>query len=244
MNTLGLIRTLGPVDLRNIRRDPLLAWAVALPVVMAFAMRWGVPALADWLGRTYGFDLTPYYPLLASGYFGIAPAFVGFIVGFLLLDERDDGILDAMRTTPVSLGSLIAYRIGVPIAAGLPVTLVGYLIVDLAPISVGALVVASLLAVFSGPVQALFLASFAENKVSGFALAKLYGAVADLPLVAWFVALPWQLAFGVIPLYWPLKLVWQAAAGDPWLGYALVGLVVNVLAVWLLLRRFQRVLAR
>lgn len=244
MNTLGLIRTLGPVDLRNIRRDPLLAWSVALPLVMAFALRWGVPALAAWLDRRYGFDLTPYFPLLASGYFAIAPAFVGFIVGFLLLDERDDGIFDAMRTTPVPLRSLLAYRIGVPIAAGLPVTLVGYLIVDLAPLPVGALVIASLLAVFSGPLQALFLVGFAENKVSGFALVKLWGAVADLPLVAWFVGMPWQLGFGLIPLYWPMKVVWLAAAGAPWLAYALAGFVVNGVAVWLLLRRFQRVLNR
>ena len=36
----------------------------------------------------------------------------------------------------------------------------------------------------------------------------------------------------------------QGAAGAPWLGYALVGLVVNALALWVLLRRFRRVLTR
>ena len=244
MNTLGLIRTLGPVDLRNIRRDPLLAWAMGLPLVMAFVLRWGIPALAGWLSRRYGFDLTPYYPLLASGYFIMTPAFVGFIVGFLLIDERDDGILDAMRATPVSMNSLLAYRLGVPIAVSLPITLLGYVIVDLAPLPFSALLAASLLATLSGPTQALFLASFAENKVSGFALVKLYGAVTDLPLVAWFIAIPWQWAFGLIPLYWPMKVAWQAASGAPWLGYALIGLLINLLAVWLLLHRFRRVLSR
>ena len=244
MNTFGLIRTLGPVDLRNIRRDPLLAWSVALPLVMAFVLRWGGPAIAEWLLQRYGFDLVPYYPLLASGYFIMTPAFVGFIVGFLLLDERDDGVLDAMRATPVSMNSLLAYRLGVPIAASLPITLLGYLVVDLAPLPWGALLTASFLATFSGPTQALFLASFAENKVSGFALVKLYGAVTNLPLIAWFIATPGQWAFGIIPLYWPMKVAWQAAAGEPWLIYALIGLVVNGLGVLILLRRFRRVLSR
>ncbi|NNF56781.1 MAG: hypothetical protein HKN04_00930 [Rhodothermaceae bacterium] len=244
MNALGLIRTLGPVDLRNIRRDPLLAWSMGLPVVIAFALRWGIPALAGWLLQRYGFDLTPYYPLLASGYFIMTPAFVGFIVGFLLIDERDDGVLDAMRATPVPMNSLLAYRLGVPIAASLPITLLGYFVVDLAPLPLGALLAASLLATFSGPIMALFLASFAENKVAGFALAKLYGAVTDLPLVAWFIATPWQWAFGLLPLYWPMKVAWQAASGEPWLVYALIGLVVNGLGVWLLLHRFHRVLYR
>lgn len=244
MNAIGLLRTLGPVDVRNIRRDPLLAWALGLPVVVAFLMRWGFPALAGWLMRRYRFDLTPYYPLLASGYLLIVPAFAGFIVGFLLLDERDDGVFDAMRVTPVPLTSLLTYRLGVPIVAGLLVTLGGYVLIDLVPVPFGALLVAALLAAFSGPIQALFLVTFAENKVSGFALVKLYGAVTDLPLVAWFLAMPGQLALGLLPTYWPMKVIWQAAAGAPWIGYACAGLVVNSLILGVLLARFRHVLAR
>jgi fluoroquinolone transport system permease protein len=244
MNALGLLRTLGPVDLRNVRRDPLMAWALGMPFSVALVFRWGIPPLADWLARSYGFDLTPYYPLLVSGYFLVAPAFIGFVVGFLLLDERDDGVLDAMRVTPVPIRSLLAYRIGVPLVAGLVVTLAGYGLVGLVTLPPLALLTATLLAAFSAPIQALFLVAFAENKVSGFAMMKLFSAVTDLPIVAWFVAMPWQLAAGVIPSYWPMKVVWQAADGAPWAAYAVVGLVVNGLAVVVLLRRFQRVLAR
>ena len=46
MNALGLLRTLGPVDLRNVRREPLLAWSVVFPLVVALLVRGGVPALA------------------------------------------------------------------------------------------------------------------------------------------------------------------------------------------------------
>ncbi len=244
MNALGLLRTLGPVDLRNVRRDPLLAWALGMPFSVALALRWGLPALADWLARSYSFDLIPYYPLLVSGYFLVAPTFIGFVVGFLLLDERDDRVLDAMRVTPVSLRSLLTYRIGVPLVAGLVVTLAGYGLVGLVTLPASALLAATLLAAFAAPIQALFLVAFAENKVSGFALMKLYGAVTDLPIVAWFLPMPWQLAAGLLPSFWPMKVVWQASAGAPWLGYACVGLVLNVLAVVLLLRHFQRVLAR
>ena len=243
MNALGLFRTLGPVDLRNVRRDPLLAWALVLPLFVAVVFRWGLPALALFLGR-FGFDLAPYYPVFVSAYFLVAPSFVGFIGGFLLLDERDDRVLDALRVAPVPMRSLLGYRLGAPLALGFVVTVLGYTLVGLVALPAAAVLTAAALAAFSGPILALFLAAFAEDKVSGFALMKLFGAVSDLPLAAWFVPMPWQLAAGLLPSYWPMKVVWEASAGAPWLGYALVGLAVNGVAVALLLRRFQRALGR
>ncbi|MDX1530452.1 MAG: hypothetical protein R3362_02905, partial [Rhodothermales bacterium] len=66
MTALGLLRRLGPVDLRNVRRDPLLAWSLGFPLFLALVLRWGVPALTGWLDARYGFDLLPYYPLLVG----------------------------------------------------------------------------------------------------------------------------------------------------------------------------------
>jgi fluoroquinolone transport system permease protein len=244
MNALGLLRTLGPVDLRNVRREPMLAVSVVLPLGVALLLRWGVPALSAWLGARHGFDLAPYLPIFASGYLMVGPTFVGFIAGFLLLDERDDGVLRAMQVTPVSLRSLLAYRLGVPVALAVAVTLAGWALLDLVVLPPGALLATVALAAFNAPMLALFLGAFAENKVSGFAMMKLYGAATDLPLAAWFAPEPAQWLAGLFPTYWPMKVVWQAAAGEAWLPFAWIGLAVNVAALALLLARFRRVMTR
>lgn len=244
MNALGLLRTLGPVDLRNIRRDPLMAWALGMALILALVLRWGIPALSAWLLTQYAFDFAPYLPLIAGGYLMAVPSFVGFVVGFLLLDERDDGVFDAMRVTPVSLRSLLTYRIGVPLVAGVLVTALGYTIAGLAPLPVLALVTASALAAFGGPIQALFLVAFAENKVSGFAMMKLFGAITNLPIAAWFLSMPWHWVAGLMPSFWPMKVVWQASAGQSWAGIALVGLCVNGLVLAILMARFRQQLTR
>lgn len=244
MNALGLVRTLGPVDLRNVRREPMLALSVVLPLGIALLLRWGVPALSGWLDARYGFDLAPYHPIFASGYLLVGPTFVGFIVGFLLLDERDDGVLRAMQVTPVSLRSLLVYRLGMPVALAVAVALAGWALLDLVALPPGALLAAAGLAAFNAPMLALFLASFADNKVSGFAMMKLYGAVTDLPLAAWFAPEPAQWLAGLLPTYWPMKVVWQAAAGEAWFPFAAAGLVVNAAAMAWLLTRFRRVMTR
>ena len=72
--------------------------------------------------------------------------------------------------------------------------------------------VAAVQAALTAPLYALFVGTFAANKVQGFALLKGVGVLTWPPVLAWFVTSDWQLAFGLDPLYWPLKLVLDAPA--------------------------------
>ena len=102
--------------------------------------------------------------------------------------------------------------------------------------------VAAVLGAGTAPTLALALVGFADNKVSGIALAKLASALSNLALVAWFIPMPWQLLAGALPSYWPMKVVWQASAGASWEPYAVAGVVVNLLAIAVLVLRYRGVL--
>ena len=117
----AVVRALGPIDARNVARDSMLRWLVGTPIAYALAFRWGVPVLRTWLGERYGFELTPYYPLLASFLVLITPALIGAVVGFLLLDHRDDRTLTALQVTPLTVEGYLAYRIAVPMVVSVPV---------------------------------------------------------------------------------------------------------------------------
>jgi len=242
MTVWGLLRRIGPMDVRAILRDRLLLWFLVLPIVVAVLLGWGVPLLSGWLQARFAFDLIAYYPLIAGSYILVAPSMVGFVAGFLLLDERDDHVLDAWRVTPVSLNDLFLYRVGTPVVLGTVMTLGGYSLMQLAPISIGPLLVAAILGAGAAPTLALALAGFADNKVSGLAIAKLVSAASNLALVAWFIPMPWQLLAGVLPTYWPMKVVWQASGGASWEPYAAAGLAVSLLVIAMLCLRFRAVL--
>ena len=233
MKTLGVMIRLAPVDLKNLRRDSLLMWIPVVPFLLALLMRWGIPLLTEMVRLQAGRDLEPWYPLIMSSFVITVAGLVGMVVGFLLLDERDAGVLDALLVTPVSAGALVAYRVAVPLAVGFFITLLTYPLVGMTPLPLVDLAAANALGSFAAPFMALFLASFADNKVTGFAMVKLMQAVQILPLVAFFVAPPAQLAFGLLPTYWPMKIIWLAADGQPYGLYLVVGLVVNVAAVGL-----------
>jgi fluoroquinolone transport system permease protein len=107
-------------------------------------------------------------------------------------------------------------------------------------------VVSAAVAAPLGPIYALFLGTFAANKVQGFALVKAVGVVFIPCVVAYFVTGPWQNAFGLVPHYWPLKVFWLFDAGAPGqaLIHALVGVAWQAALLVLLARRFSRVVRR
>jgi fluoroquinolone transport system permease protein len=240
-----VFRALGPIDLRNVRRDELLAWVMFLPILLALIMRLLVPWLSGALWNRFGFDLGPYYPLLLS-YFIITmfPATFGTVIGFLLLDERDEGTLTALRVTPLSMTNYLLYRVSLPMALTFIVIFLAFPIANLGRLDLPAILVAALAAMPLAPLFALLLAGFAANKVQGFAVIKAVGGILlVVPLFGFFVQSPLQWAFGLLPTFLPMKVYWvlEAGAAFPWVQL-LLALAYQALLLGLLLRRFNSVL--
>jgi fluoroquinolone transport system permease protein len=245
MNWILAIKTLGPVDLKNIHRDPLLRWFILLPVLIAAALRWGVPWLASTILNQFNFDITPYYVLITSFITMTMPLLVGTIIGFLLLDQRDDRTLHALAVTPLSLKGYLAYRIAAPLMISIALSIVVVRFSGMVEIGFESLLIASICAAPLAPLVALFLGAFAQNKVQGFALSKGSGIILVPPLAAWFIPLPWQLLFGISPTYWPVKVFWMAAGGERLLWTAaLAGIGYQVVLLVLIMKRFERVSSR
>ncbi|MEJ2131935.1 MAG: hypothetical protein P8Y95_10025 [Gammaproteobacteria bacterium] len=244
MNPLQAVRALGPIDARSIWRDSLLRWLFGMALAFGIALRYGVPPLSHYLLGRYGFDLVPYYPLIMSLMLMVAPIIVGTIIGFLLLDERDDRTLTALQVTPLTLRGYLVYRLTLPVIASVILSVVVFLIADLVRLGALELITVAVVGGLLAPLFALFLAGFAANKVQGFGLMKANGFITAPPLVAWFVHEPWQWAFGLAPTYWPVKAFWQMYAHADYGLYLGLGVAFQLGILWLLVKRFDAVMRR
>lgn len=245
MLRFSTLKALGLGDIHNIRRDSMLGWMMFIPLLLALLARIIVPAVQSWLLRDYGFDLTPYYPVLMSYFFILStPVVFGTVIGFLLLDERDDQTLTALQITPLTLNRYLVYRLGMPIGLSFGIGLFVFPLFNLIDIPLTQLSIILVIAALEAPIFALFLATFAENKVAGFALMKGAGAILVLPVVAYFVPSNWAYLAGIIPTYWPMKVFWVVAEGQSVWPYFVIGLLYHILWLVVLLRRFNRVMHR
>jgi fluoroquinolone transport system permease protein len=247
MRMTRVFKALGPIDLRNVRRDPLLGWILLMPLLVAVVLRLAMPPLAQALWEQLSFDLTPYYPMILSFFvIMMQPLMVGMVIGFLLLDERDEGTLTALQVTPLGLPAYLAYRVLVPMGITMTLLFVAFPLAGLGTLNFTHIFVAALVSAPLAPLLALVLAALAQNKVQGFAVLKGIGALLSVPpALAYFISPPWQWAFGVFPTFWPMKVYWMLGAGEPNVRWAVViGLMYQALVLAILMRRFDRVMHR
>jgi len=244
MNLNTVFRSLGPIDIRSIRRDSLVSWMIYIPIFLGLLMRWGVPPLTARLMEQYNFDFAPYYPVLLAYFFiGMCPMIFGAVIGFILLDEKDDRTLTALQVTPLPLSGYILYRVTIPILLTFGLMFVLFPLANLTPFNLRTILLSAIAAAPMAPMLALLFGSMAQNKVQGFALMKLTGLIFIAPVVAYFAPAGWELAFGIFPTYWPMKVYWLLYAGETnvWL-YVLIAVVYQSLITVYFARRFYKVL--
>ena len=239
---MNVLRGFGINDFKSVRRDPLLLYWLVIPPLMVLRVRLILPWATGYLSNNFGFDLVPYYPMLLSFFFVLQiPLLFGVMAGLLVLDERDDDTLTALRVTPISMAGYTLYRGGATTLLSFAYVLIALPLTGLLPPSL--LPATALVALLSGlmaPLFALILSTFAANKVEGLALMKGLSVFMLGPLAAYFIDSDWQLLLGVLPTYWPAKAFWVAGEGGNLWPYVLVGMVYHLLLLAWLLRRFQK----
>jgi fluoroquinolone transport system permease protein len=219
----------------------MLSWMIFVPLVIILTVRIVVPILTEQLQLQ--FDLRPYYVLVNSLMYMTMPMLVGMVIGFLLLDQRDDQTLTALQVTPLSLNGYLAYRISLPILIAFIITVALVPLTGLVPTPLAAHLVTALSAAPLAPIFALFYAAFAQNKVQGFAVMKASGIVMLPPMAAYFLPAAWQVLAAFIPTFWPVKVYWLLLAGNPlgWLALVL-GTAYQFLLIAVLVRWFNKVM--
>ncbi len=200
-------------NLIQILRDPFLLMMLGIIVAMVTSLRWFIPFFTEKLAFHFDFDAVPYFLLLQSIMPTLISIILGSVMGFLMLDQKDDRTLTAIAVTPLSMSGYVSSIMLFPLLIYLIVTLLSVPVMGIVSMQPGVL----LLHVLSGlpltVIIALTLAVFAENKIQGLALSKFIGILMWIPVIAWFIDEPWQWLFSAAPSFWIAKLTWVIADG-------------------------------
>ncbi len=235
------IRVLAPNDARLIWRDGfLLSFLIVVLPLLGLGLNSLVPyvesLVAQWV------ELEPYYGLiLANVLIAGEPVLLGFVIGMLFVEERDEGTLLALQASPLSLRSFLGYRLSAAMVLNVLLTVIGVLLADLVSISWLELLASAALASLAVPLVALVYAVFIKNKVQALMLLKPVQIWGWVPLLFFFVPAPWQWIGSVVgPLYYPMRLFWSASDGRAEWWLMVPGLIIPGAAIFWLLSRLER----
>ncbi len=243
MNThvIRAMRVMAPNDVRMIWRDGfLLTFLMVVLPLACLGLHWLVPYVGDLVAEWV--ELEPYYGLiLANVLVAGEPVLLGFVIGILFIEERDEGTLLALQTSPLSLRAFLGYRLIVAMVLNVVLTVIGVVLADLVSISWLALLASAALASLAVPLVALTYAIYLKNKVQALMWLKPVQVWGGIPTLLFFVPTPWEWIGSVLgPLYYPMRLFWSASQGQAEWWILVPGLISPGVALVWLLRRFER----
>jgi fluoroquinolone transport system permease protein len=211
-------------DLRKLARDPVLLTAAVVPLLLALLLRFGLPLVE-----------TAHRPTVVAGALAISAMLGGWIVGFMLLEERAQRMISALAVTPLTRRGFVMWRLLSPTAIALFGGMVVVVLGRGDSVELHRALGACVLMALNAPLFSLALVSVADNEVEGLALGKFGGLVFMLPLVTLYLDEPWIWLAGLLPPFWPIH--WLA--GGPW--WTVIASLVTC-ACWAhgLLRRLAR----
>lgn len=222
-------------DLRHIVRDRTVAVLAVVPFLFVAFLRLGVP-LAEARAPLVAGYRAPVVALFCL----IAGTFPAFMLAFIMLDERDEGLFPVFRVLPISPTRLLWTRLAMVAALGFAYPLVIVAGSGLLEVSAPAALLLCALCGLQAPMVALVIVSLAGNKIEGLAVIKgIFPAVMFPAAGVIFASAWWSKLFAVVPAYW-IYLAFTARDARS-LAFASIGAVVLhgvVLAVFY--RRFRR----
>ncbi|MBN1951228.1 MAG: hypothetical protein JW801_08485 [Bacteroidales bacterium] len=193
MKTLTIFR----YDLKNIFRDPSMLAILIAPLAMLVILRIAPP-----LYEPYFPVMVEYRPLILAVFSILITALSGFLMAFVMLDEKDQHLFDVFRILPFTFKQLIGIRILFMFLLGFVLCASFIPASGMLDLNIFQIVSLSVLAAISGPANTLLIVSISNNKIEGATYFKGLNMFIMAPLAAIFIASPLRYLIGIIPFFW------------------------------------------
>ncbi|WP_042141903.1 ABC transporter permease [Paucisalibacillus sp. EB02] len=203
-------------DAKNVLRDPLMLLVLGAPLYLFIVVKYGIPFVDNQLEKYTYFQLMDHFYLITCFIVLIAPMMVGMLTGFLLLDEKDDGILNYMDITPMKRTGFIGYRITIPLIISFVISFVLVILFLMGDglVNWGLLLLTLTVVSLLGPLITMYLASFCKNKVEGITYVKLISIFSIGPIVTYMFESWWTGFAYIIPMTWLVETAYMSMTGE------------------------------
>ncbi|MCX5775318.1 MAG: hypothetical protein NTV44_03020 [Firmicutes bacterium] len=220
-------------EFKTLVKDPMNLFMLIFPFVILLLCGWMIPAILQRAGASNGASAIT---LLIS--FALCETMGGYItgamLGFSLLENRDENTLVSISVTPMSLKGYTLFKSiyafifsflgNLVMVAGLKlfasdayvIVYGGFTISLLGNISYFEIIIFSLVTALIVPFFGGLFSAVAKNKIEGFAIMKTGGLIIMIPMLCLLPAFAggWQYAVGIAPNFWPMKALLNIAMGS------------------------------
>jgi hypothetical protein len=229
------IAQLTVADLKKIFRDKTLLFFLFTPVILILFVRYFVPFL------TNAYPVVEEYHVMIMMFASAQTAIMfGFISSFIILDEKDENVLQVIRILPITPSYFIFFRL---IFAALFSFVGAFAMILLSGIAFPGYLNAFLLSLqyaLGAPLITLVVSTYAKNKIEGMAFFKGVDLLLLVPVLSFFIDSWAKYLFGIIPVFWTFQSYDQALSGNDFWIFFLIGSLVYLVVISFLVSQFRK----
>ena len=226
-------------DVKLLKGDPMLMLSMAVPFILWALMQFLIPWIIELVQTQWDFDLSPYYRQAGTFFLMLIPMMMGMVYGFILLDERDDGIITAISVTLTGKSGYLKLRLGIPLVLSFLAILLFMILLDLSGnLNLVQLLLISAIVSSQSLILLLFLGAFADNKVMGMAISKGFGILLLGPVLDYILPSPFHWAGAYSPMFWASRTFLAETDLRYWI-YAGATIIFQSLLLWILFSKFR-----
>jgi fluoroquinolone transport system permease protein len=220
-------------------RDPLMKFMIFYPILFGVIGRYVLPLIAE----NTGFSIDHFADLIVVILVLLVPHVYGALVGFSILDDRDDHILTSIHVTPLGIHQFLSFRMVVVLILSFVATTYVMWFSNIGDFTISSILAIALLVSLAAPMTGLFINALANNKIEGFAVMKGAGMIIIFPIVSLFFLDKKELFFSFAPGFWPAKAISSLIRGEEILlltyhQYYIIGLAYIILLNLLIYKIF------
>lgn len=221
-------------DFRIIFRDKVLMVILFIPVIMIAILVWAVPAV---IGSYH--DAADYYPLIVGAICVVTAISPAYVISFIMLDEKDEGVLTVIRVLPLPPIHFLIYRVLFVLIFGFLTSLITLTVSDLS-INLFMLLLMSLFIALIAPMSALTIMVFCQNKIEGLTFLKGINFLTILPVFSFFTGTLGKIILGGVPTFWIYHCLMNLGSTRNFLFYFIIGSIFYGFIFKFLFARFRQ----
>ncbi len=188
---------------KNWVRDRMTRFMLIYPIIFGLFGRYLLPEIA-YMGD---FFLEAYADIVLAILAMFIPQIFGALLGFSLLDERDDNVMPTIRVSPLNLHQYFSFKIVMTLILSFLAAVFVIWFVDIGGLSWRNILLVSFLASLGTPINAFLINALSRNKIEGFAVMKGIGTLIVFPIIALFFTDAKEFFFAFVPAFWPVKAI-------------------------------------
>ncbi|OPJ55148.1 fluoroquinolones export permease proteinc [Alkalithermobacter paradoxus] len=180
------------------------------PIIFGLIGRYFLP----WIAESSGFDIDVYADLIVVILTLLTPQIYGALIGFSILDDRDDNILTSIRVTPLNIHQFLSFRLAIVLILSFIACSYVMYFSNIGSFNNIQIISIAFLASLSAPMTGLFINCLSKNKIEGFAAMKGAGSVIIFPIISLFFIDKRELFFSFVPSFYPAKAISSIIKGE------------------------------